>query len=102
MKETLKRRVLEAILVGTLIAGGCTRKVEHPKSIPNTKVITGHASRETLTDLDYDGKWDMLEIEAIGGYRRVYLKPGYLDQKVEIVDEQFFNQYGDSPRAKKE
>ena len=75
------------------------RQVEPIKSkYTNTNTITSHASRETLSDMDLDGSWDLLNLEVKGKPRQLFYKEGFgpaqrVDAEVHIVKPDFFDNY---------
>ena len=82
------------------IAAGCRKKTPEPVKVNNHRTIT--LSSETLTDLDYDGSWDLIERRIQGKPRQLIYKKGFglarsLDTwenyEIRTVEPNFFDEY---------
>lgn len=83
MESKLQRKILRTILYGATLASvllspGCKDKT-HVSEMANSNVrtYTGHASREIVTDIDFDGKYDVLETIVVGKGKKLFFKRGY-------------------------
>ncbi len=100
IRNTIGKTSKLLAIVGTLTLVGCTNKIEETRT-QNSNQLTFDAtySRSVATDMDYDGKIDIVDSQTINRPRTVYYKNGYgpaqrvENTKFELVDEKFFEAY---------
>lgn len=100
MKKTLKNIVMGTALVGALFAIECREEDTPQKYMVNSNHMdfSGHASKETFTDLDYDGKFDLYVAHTRGQKDKIIIKKGYnlggpTLVEPEYVDASYFEKY---------
>ena len=109
-KQKWNRRIDNIITTGTILAilGGFAyagyqgRKINQNHELSHRVSNIERIGETTLTDMDYDGKWDVAEVKQPGRYR-IYFKSGYgpsqsISQlgngpEVQIVEPEFFDKY---------
>ncbi len=95
----LKSMLCEALVAGALLVSGCKDRIPTKEMInSNARIYTGHASREVVTDMDFDGKYDVLEMGVVGKGKKLFYKRGYRPAQdpgieFEFVDPEFFKHY---------
>jgi len=88
-----------AIVASALLVSGCRDHTPMNEMVnSNTRTYTGHASREVVTDMDFDGKYDVLEGITVGKGKKLFYKRGYGPSRdpgieFEFVDPDFFKHY---------
>ena len=98
-RKTVRNILYGTLAVGTLLAFGC-RNREPVKEMANSNIrtYTSHASREEVTDMDFDGKYDVLKRGIAGKGEKLFYKKGYgpaQDPRIEyeFVEPDFFENY---------
>jgi hypothetical protein len=95
----LRNTLCGALVAGALLVSGCRdREPANEMVNSNTRTFTGHASKEIVTDMDFDGKYDVLERGIRGKGRKLFYKKGYGPAQdpgieFEFVDPDFFKHY---------
>lgn len=116
MKNTLKNIALGATLVGALFSAGCEKEQDNKDSrlpeVRNNQTLILHPDYlrgssslgyTLLTDMDYDGSWDVAERVHVGfttgdGSRKLIYKKGYgpaqsVDIPVEFAEPSYFKAF---------
>ena len=87
------------MIASALLVSGCKDNTSTKERVnSNIRTYIGHASKDVVTDTDFDGKYDVLETIVAGKGRKLFFKKGYSPGRdpgceVEFVDEDFFRYY---------
>ncbi|HEA46169.1 MAG TPA: hypothetical protein ENH99_00085 [Candidatus Pacearchaeota archaeon] len=94
----VRKAVIGGLVAGALLFTGCKDNASTKEMVSNTRTYTSQSSMETVTDMDFDGKYDVLESWNVGGMHRLFFKRGYGPSQdpgieIEFVDPSFFKSY---------
>ncbi len=98
-RKSLRNALYGIVVASTLFVSGCKDRIPNKEMVnSNIRIYNGHASREVATDMDFDGKYDLLETSSVGSKKKLFFKKGYGPSRdpgieFEFVDLDFFKNY---------